>query len=278
MACIALVDYFYHVQQNFVRADMNEKLKSIIIDDEEFARENLRMLVEEYCPDVDLIGTASSASEARQLIDENNPDLVFLDIMMPGEDGFMFLQSLPDRKFQVIFTTAFRDYALRAIKESAVDYLEKPIDIEDLQKAIEKAKNIAHQKKNLKVTDARLTKILENIALTNTVEKTVIPTKDGMAVVKNTDIIHLEAFENYTTLYLTGGKKYVSSRSIKAFEDKLDPNMFFRAHKSHIINIAHHLKEFNRTEGNVAILSDGTQVPVARRKLQEFLDKLSGIE
>lgn len=257
---------------------MSQKLQAIIVDDEEFARENLRMMIEEYCPDVILSGVASSAREARQMIEETNPDLVFLDIMMPGEDGFMFLQSLPDRTFHVIFTTAFRDYALRAIKESAVDYLEKPIDIEELQKAIEKVRTLTLQKKNLKVSDDRLTKILENIALTNTVEKTIIPTKDGVAVVKNTDIIHLEAFENYTTLYLTGGKKYVSSRSIKAFEDKLDPNMFFRTHKSHIINIAHHLKEFNRTEGNVAILSDGTQVPVARRKLQEFLDKLTGIE
>ena len=122
-----------------------------------------------------------------------------------------------------------------------------------------------------------MSKILENIALTNTVEKTVIPTKDGLAIVKNTDIIHLEAFENYTTLYLTGGKKYVSSKSIKAFEDKLDANKFFRVHKSHIINIAHHLRELNRNEGNIAILSDGTQVPVARRKLQECLDKLANV-
>jgi two-component system LytT family response regulator len=256
---------------------MSGKLNAIIIDDEEFARENLRMLVEEFCTDVQIVGLASSAGQARQIIEEQNPDLVFLDIMMPSEDGFMFLQSINDRKFQVIFTTAFRDYALRAIKESAVDYLEKPIDIDDLQKAIAKAKELNDQKKTTKIPETRLTKILENIALTNTVEKTVIPTKDGLAVVKNTEIIHLEAFENYTTLYLVGGKKYVSSKSIKAFEDKLDPNMFFRVHKSHIINIAHHLKELNRTEGNIAVLSDGTQVPVARRKLQEFLDKLSTI-
>ncbi len=256
---------------------MSGKLKAIIVDDEEFARENLRMMVEDFCEDVQIVGVASSAVQARQLIEENNPDLVFLDIMMPGEDGFMFLQSLEDRKFQVVFTTAFRDYALRAIKESAVDYLEKPIDIDDLQKAILKAREIHDQKKTNKIPESRLTKILENIALTNTVEKTVIPTKDGLAVVKNTDIIHLEAFENYTTLYLVGGKKYVSSKSIKAFEDRLDPNMFFRIHKSHIINIAHHLKELNRSEGNIAVLSDGTQVPVARRKLQEFLDKLSSI-
>jgi two-component system LytT family response regulator len=230
---------------------MSTRLKAIIIDDEEFARENLRMLLEDYCPDVNIEGVAGSASQARLLIDEVNPDLVFLDIMMPGEDGFMFLQSLPERTFQVIFTTAFRDYALKAIKENAIDYLEKPIDIDDLQKSVAKAKVIN--------------------------EKTIVPTKDGLAIVKNTDIIHLEAFENYTTLYLTGGKKYVSSKSIKAFEDKLDPNMFFRVHKSHIINIAHHLKELIRSEGNIAVLSDGTQVPVARRKLQEFLDKLANI-
>jgi len=256
---------------------MAAKLKAIIIDDEEFARENLRMLVDDFCPDVSVEGVAGSATQARQLLDEVNPDLVFLDIMMPGEDGFMFLQSVENRTFQVIFTTAFRDYALRAIKENAIDYLEKPIDIEDLQKAVEKARTIVDQKKTTKLSDSRMSKILENIALTNTVEKTIIPTKDGLAVVKNTDIIHLEAFENYTTLYLTGGKKYVSSKSIKAFEDKLDPNMFFRVHKSHIINLAHHLKELNRTEGNIAVLSDGTQVPVARRKLQEFLDKLANI-
>jgi two-component system, LytTR family, response regulator len=256
---------------------MSRKLIALIIDDEEFARENLRMLIEEFCSEVEVAGAASSAQEARKLLDEVTPDIVFLDIMMPGEDGFMFLQSLSNRNFQVVFTTAFREYALKAIKESAIDYLEKPIDIDELQAAIEKVRNLVDQKKTTRISDDRLNKILENIALTNTVEKTVIPTKDGMAVVKNTEIIHLEAFENYTTLYLLGGKRYVSSKSIKAFEDKLDPRMFFRTHKSHIINIAHHLKEFNRTDGNIAILSDGTQVPVARRKLQEFLDKLSNL-
>jgi two-component system, LytTR family, response regulator len=256
---------------------MSRKLIALIIDDEEFARENLRMLIEEFCSELEVAGAASSAQEARQLLDEVTPDIVFLDIMMPGEDGFMFLQSLANRNFQVVFTTAFREYALKAIKESAIDYLEKPIDIDELQAAIEKVRNLVDQKKTTRISDDRLNKILENIALTNTVEKTVIPTKDGMAVVKNTEIIHLEAFENYTTLYLLGGKRYVSSKSIKAFEDKLDPRMFFRTHKSHIINIAHHLKEFNRTDGNIAILSDGTQVPVARRKLQEFLDKLSNL-
>jgi two-component system LytT family response regulator len=256
---------------------MTQKLTALIIDDEEFARENLAMLIEDFCTDVIVVGKASGAKMAREMVEEFNPDIVFLDIMMPGEDGFSFLESLPERRFQVIFTTAFREHALRAIKESAIDYLEKPIDIEELQKAIAKAgENVAAKKTN-RVSDDRLTKILQDIALTNTVEKTVIPTKDGLAIVKNTEIIHLEAMENYTMIYCAGGKKYMSSRSIKAFEDRLDPNMFFRVHKSHIINLAHHLKEFLRNEGLIAVLSDGSQIPVARRKLQEFLDKIENI-
>lgn len=256
---------------------MTKKLSALIVDDEEFARENLKMLLEEYCPDVNVVGTASSAELARTMVEEFNPDVVFLDIMMPGEDGFSFLESMNERKFQVVFTTAFREHALRAIKESAVDYLEKPIDIEELQKAITKAKESLQLKSVNKVTDERLTKVLQDIVLTNSVEKTVVPTKDGLAIVKNTDIIRLEAMENYTMIYLSGGKKYMSSRSIKAFEDKLDTHMFFRVHKSHIINIAHHLKEFVRNEGLIAVMSDATQVPVARRKLQEFLDKIENI-
>ncbi len=257
---------------------MSKKLTALIIDDEEFARENLRMLVEEYCQDLEIVGVAGSAKAARELVDEYNPGLVFLDIMMPGEDGFAFLQSMTDRKFQVIFTTAFREHALRAIKENAIDYLEKPIDIEELQKAVTKAISQASLGvKGAAITEERLNKVLQEIVLHNSVEKTVVPTKDGLAIVKNTEIIRLEAMENYTMIYCVGGKKYMSSRSIKAFEVRLDSNMFFRVHKSHIINIAHHLKEFLRNEGLIAVLSDGSQVPVARRKLQEFLDKIENI-
>lgn len=253
---------------------MNKTLSALIVDDEEFARENLKMLLEEYCPEVNVVGAAGSAIQSRIMVEEHNPDIVFLDIMMPGEDGFSFLESQKDRSFQVIFTTAFREHALRAIKESAIDYLEKPIDIEELRRAVKKAEENIKLKSPSNISNDRLTKVLQDIVLTNSVEKTVVPTKDGLAIVKNTEIIHLEAMENYTMIYLVGGKKYMSSRSIKAFEDRLDPNMFFRVHKSHIINIAHHLKEFLRNEGLIAVLSDGTQVPVARRKLQEFLDKI----
>jgi two-component system, LytTR family, response regulator len=253
---------------------MSGKINALIVDDEEFARENLRILLEDFCPQVVVCGLAGSAREARVLVEETNPDVVFLDIMMPGEDGFAFLKDFGERSFQVVFTTAFREYALRAIKEEAMDYLEKPIDPEELKIAVARATQRKEQKQYTRIPEDRMARILRDIALTNSVEKTVVPTRDGYAIIRNAEIIHLEASENYTTLYCVGGKKYVSSKSIKAFEDKLDPNMFFRVHKSHIINLTQHLKEFIRSEGHIAVLSDGTRVPIARRKVQEFLDRL----
>lgn len=249
-------------------------MKCLIIDDEEYARENLKMMLEEHCPHVLIAGTAGSAREARQWVEDTNPDLVFLDIMMPGEDGFSFLHSIAEKNFMVIFTTAFRDHALRAIKEHALDYLEKPIGIDELINAVEIARKQFELKNPGTISGERITRILGDIALANTVEKTVVPTKDGLAVIRNADIIHLDADENYTTLFVAGGKKYVSGKNIKTFEEKLDPNMFLRVHKSHIINMTHHLREFLRHEGNIAVMSNGVQIPISRRKVQEFLQRL----
>ncbi len=261
----------------YLARTMSHPLQALIVDDEEFARENLGMLIADYCPEVMVTGKASGAAEARRLIEELNPQIVFLDIMMPGEDGFALLKSMEGRSFQVIFTTAFREYALKALRESAVDYLEKPIDIDELRAAVDKAAQRIAEKKSSGVTEDRISRILTEIAQNNSVEKTIIPTRDGFAVVRNGDIIHLEASENYTTLFCSGGKKYVSSKSIRTFEDKLDPTMFMRVHKSHIINFTQHLREFSRGEGSVAVMSDGARIPVARRKLQEFLDRLGQI-
>lgn len=252
-------------------------INAIIVDDEEFARENLAMLVQEFCPEVHIMQMAKSGPEARKLVDELNPDLVFLDIMMPGEDGFSFLKQVEDRTFSVIFTTAHNEFALKAIKERAIDYLEKPINIEDLQAAVAKAADQIELRRDKPIGGDRIGKILENIALSNSMDKTSIPTRDGLAIVKNSEIIHLEASESYTTIYLTDNRKYLSSKTIKVYEDKLSENMFFRTHKSHIINISHHLKEFKRSEGNVAIMSNNVEIPISRRKLPSFLDRLAAM-
>ncbi|MGB0137138.1 MAG: LytR/AlgR family response regulator transcription factor [Flavobacteriales bacterium] len=255
---------------------MDPRMTCIIIDDEAFARENLKMFVDDFCPELEVLGLAASANDGLELIDQHQPDVVFLDVMMPGGDGFSLLNKVEDRAFDVIFTTAHDEFALKAIKQEAVDYLEKPINIEELQQAVGKA-----VKRRVSAPDAEsgpvgnTKELIERIALGSGMEKTVIPTRDGMAIVDNRDIIHLEASESYTTIFLTEGRKFLSSKTIKIYEDKLNPQMFFRTHKSHIINITHHLREFQRTSGNYAILSNGVEVPISRRKLQQFLDRVA---
>lgn len=256
---------------------MSTRINAIIVDDEQLARENLKMFVDDFCPEIHVMALAANAAEAHRLVDELNPDLVFLDIMMPGEDGFSFLKNYDERKFSVIFTTAHNEFALRAIKEQALDYLEKPINIEELQKAVLKAVDHIELTRNSNLSDDRLQRILENMALENSTEKTAIPTRDGLAIVKNADIIHLEANESYTTIHLTGDRKYLSSKTIKVYEENLNERMFFRIHKSHIINITHHLREFSRTGGNMAVMSNQIEIPVSRRKLPAFLDRISSL-
>jgi two-component system, LytTR family, response regulator len=256
---------------------MSRLLNAIIVDDEKNARENLRLLVEDFCQDIHVLQVAANATEAHQLVEELNPDLVFLDIMMPGEDGFSFLSKYPDRQFAVIFTTAHNDFALKAIKVSAIDYLEKPINIEELQQAATKAHDQLELLRNADLSDERLKRIFESYGGSRSSEKTAIPTRDGMAIVKNSDIIHLEANESYTTIYLTDGRKYLSSKTIKTYEAKLSDMTFMRVHKSHIINITDHLREFTRTGGNVAILSNEVEIPISRRKLPMFLDRIANL-
>lgn len=250
-------------------------LKALIVDDEFHARSNLEMLLENYCEDVDIIGSASSPSEARVILADNDIDVIFLDIKMPGEDGFQFLSSVKEKDFAVVFITAYNEYALDAFKADAIDYLEKPIDIDELIDAVEKIRRIKNSEKPLSLNDDLVELIKSVVNKQMDFEKTSIPTRDGLVIVNNQDIVHLEASESYTTIYLIDGKKYLSSKNIKVFEENLNPNIFFRTHKSHIINFAHHLKEFNRSLGNLAVMTDGKQIPVSRRKLTEFLSKIN---
>ena len=251
------------------------KLRALIVDDEFHARDNLTMLLQNYCKDVLVIGKAVSADEARQFLKKNEVDVVFLDIKMPGEDGFEFLQSLPERDFGVIFTTAYNEFALEAFKANAIDYLEKPIDIEDLLEAVEKIKRLKAADEPIHVDENMIDLIKSVVNKQMDYEKTSIPTKDGLVIVNNKEIVHLEASESYTTIYLVDGKKYLSSKNIKVFEENLNPNIFFRTHKSYIINFAHHLKEFNRSLGNVAVMSTGANIPVSRRKITDFLSRVN---
>jgi two-component system LytT family response regulator len=248
------------------------KLRAVIVDDEMHCRENLKLLVEDFCENIEVLATAENATDAKEKIRDLEPDVVFLDVMMPNGDGFSVLKSFEKRDFSVIFTTAHNEYAIKAIKESAVDYLEKPINIDDLQAAVAKLQ------KNKGSEDLSLSKInalIQAASSQQNPQKLAVPTSNGLVMVNTEEIIHLEASESYTTLFLSTGKRLVSSKTIKVYEDHLSPKDFYRVHKSHIINVTHHLKEFNRTEGNMAVMSDGTHVPVSRRKVTEFVDYIS---
>ena len=246
------------------------KLRALIVDDEFNARNNLKILIEEFCPELEIVGVADSVAAARKVIDKDEPDVVFLDIAMPNEDGFSLLKYYEDRSFSVVFTTAYNEYALKAFKANAVDYIEKPISIDDLQNAIQKL--IKYHGTSAQKTNAELTEMMEDIQLNDRIS---VPTRDGYVIIRNNDIVHLEASDNYTMIHLADGSRYLSSKNIKVYEENLNTNIFFRTHKSHIINVEHHLKEFSRSEGNMAIMSTGKTVPIARRKMAGFLTRIN---
>jgi two-component system LytT family response regulator len=247
-------------------------LKALIVDDEFNARNNLKILIDEFCPELKIVGLVDSAEEARKVIEKEKPDVVFLDIAMPKEDGFSLLKSYENRNFSVVFTTAYNEYALKAFKENAIDYLEKPISIEDLQKAVQKVLKVHGS--NEQRTPAELSDLLDE-ATEGKNDRISIPTRDGYIIIRNTDIIHLEASDNYTMIYLIDGSRHLSSKNIKVYEENLNQEVFFRTHKSHIINVEHHLKEFSRSEGNMAVLTNGINVPIARRKMSNFLSRIN---
>ena len=242
-------------------------LRALIVDDEADARDNLRLMLEEYCPEVEIIGQAASAAQAREQIHSLQPNALFLDIKMPGEDGFQLLASVADLDLPVVFTTAYDEYALKAFKQNALDYLEKPIDVDDLKRAVGKLQRLTGElSSNAPSAIAALLKDPASPLST----RLAIPGREGLVLLKHEDILYLEANDSYTTIYMKDGKRSVSSKHIRVFENNLDPKAFFRVHKSYIINLAH-LSSFSRTEGNMAVLDGGAMIPVSRRRLPDFL-------
>ncbi|MCH2214230.1 MAG: LytTR family DNA-binding domain-containing protein [Flavobacteriales bacterium] len=250
-------------------------MKALIVDDEKFCRDNLKILLSDYCPEVEEIKLASNATEARISMEANKPDILFLDVMMPSENGFDLLTSLEKKPKSIVFTTAHNEYALQAIKAEAIDYLEKPINIDDLQNAVDKA---SKRTANTSTTDEIVKQVLKEIHKKSDDERIAIPMREGFELIPLKDIVHMEASESYTMIYLSNGKRIVSSKNIKVYEEKLDSSLFFRTHKSHIINVKHHLVRFSRIDGNSAVMTNGTHVPISRRKLQSFLEEIVGSE
>ena len=244
-------------------------LRVLIVDDEADARENLRLMLEEHCPEVVVVGQAAGAEQARAAIGADKPDALFLDIKMPGEDGFSLLRSITDLEIPVVFVTAYDEYALQAFKENALDYLEKPLDQVELERAVKKlAKAVAEP--GIATQQASALQALMSDPASPLSTRVAVPGRDGLVLLRHEDILYLEASDSYTTVFTRDGKRTISSKHIRVFETNLDPKKFFRVHKSYIINLEH-LKGFSRSEGNMAVLDSGALIPVSRRRLPDFL-------
>lgn len=246
----------------------------IIIDDEEKGRESLRKLLQVYCKDVEVMAMASNITEAYELILKHKPQLVFLDIEMPGGNGFSLLDKIPGREFEVIMTTAFEDYAIRAVKHHAFDYLLKPIDIDELVFAVDTVKRTLGKNLPEQVKESDTGSLaLQKLTLTS---RLALPVKDGVFYLMVSDIIRIESDGGYSTFYACDGNKYLIAKNLKDYEDILPDKNFFRIHRSHLINIDK-VKKYIRTDGNFLEMEDGSVVEIARRKKDEFLQLMNAM-
>lgn len=244
----------------------------IIIDDEPAARTVLKMLLEEYEEDIQIVGEASSGKEGIELIKKKKVDLLFLDVEMPKMDGFSMLREFETIDFDVIFTTAYSQYAIDAIKFSALDYLLKPIDIEELDDAIERFKA---KQKTQKVEKEGIYFLPNDFTnLQNQNSKIALPTAKGFQIVFVSELFYCEASRNYTLFFLKDGKKIIVGRNLKYFCEKLEPFGFFRIHESFLINLSH-LKNYVKGRGGQVVLSNEVTLDVARNRKKDLLKLLS---
>lgn len=245
------------------------KIKCIIVDDEPKSRNNLRDLIQEYCQQVEVIGEASSAPEALKLIKQQVPDLLFLDIEMPGGSGFDLLKSISTQNFEVIFVTAFDRYGIQAVKFCAIDYILKPIDIFELSKAVEKAQvQILKKKEN-----QRLAELVANIDRPEEDKRIALPLADKIEFIAIHQIIRLEADSNYTRIFLEGKKEYMVCKTLKEYQEILEHHHFLRTHQSHLIN-CRKIAAYIKTDGGYISMIDGSSIPISRQKREEVLKRI----
>jgi len=245
---------------------MNETLATLIVDDEPDAVNFIRSIIAEYCPKLQVVGTAGSSGEGAEAIRRMNPDLLFLDVEMPNGSGFDLLSQFPEKSFDVIFITAFNHYAIQAIKFSAVDYILKPINITEFIQAVDK---VFEKRNDATDRNGRYNTLLENIRRSPPT-RLAIPASDGLEFLSTEEIIRIEADRSYCWFFLTGGRKVLVSKNLKEFQELLNNRNFFRPHNSHLINLEH-VKKYIRHEGNSAVMDDGSQIPISRNNRDPFL-------
>jgi two-component system LytT family response regulator len=247
-------------------------IKAIIIDDEPNNIENLQNIILANCSNMNVVGLASDADEGRQLIALHQPDLLFLDIQMPGKSGFDLLTELPKIDFEVIFITAYDRYGIQAIKFSALDYLLKPININEFLIAVEKAE----QKINSKKESSNIQNLLKYLKGGTETPKIALPTLKEIMYVKVSDILRCEAENNYTNFHLLSGEKVLVCKTLKEFADLLKPHNFLRSHQSHLVNIDC-VKSFLKEDGGTLLLTNQEKIPISRQNRELVKEALGGL-
>ncbi|MCF6308269.1 MAG: LytTR family DNA-binding domain-containing protein [Flavobacteriaceae bacterium] len=245
---------------------MTSKVTAILVDDEFSALKGLQQKLVKNIPEIEIISTFQQPEDAIKYLQHSQPDLVFLDIQMPRITGFELLAKLKKVDFQIIFVTAYNEFAINALESSAVGYILKPVDSEDLTIVVTKAINIIKKKKNID-SQTNLIKLLSKTLVNS--NKIVVPTQTGMSFISQKDIFHLEGYEGYTKFHLASGEEIVSSYNLGKFKKKLNPNLFFKCHKSHIIQIdkvSHFINE------GYIILENNQRVPISRNNKKIFLE------
>jgi two-component system, LytTR family, response regulator len=248
-----------------------KKIKAVIVDDETTSRQVLSDMLKKYCPDVSVLGEAAGCSEGAELITELKPDLVFLDIQMPDGSGFNLLEEFEKPSFDVIFVTAFDQYAIKAIRYSALDYLMKPVHPQELIKAMERY----NEKSYSGNINKRLEVLMQNMGSGSLKPKKIIlSTAEGYHVVNPDDILRCQSDSYYTNFYFQDGKRIIVSKTLKEFDEMLSEFGFVRCHKSHLLNVKY-IKSYLRADGGFILMTDGTEIPVSRRKRDYIVEIIS---
>jgi two-component system LytT family response regulator len=240
-------------------------IKTLIIDDEQHCIDSIKNLIDNYGKNLNIVATCSTVEEAIEKTNLLNPDLVFLDIEIHDQTGFDYLEQLGEFDFNLIFTTAFNNYAIKAFKYSAMDYLLKPIDSDDFIGAIKRLK----KRISASDTKAQIKMLLNNLKKEDHKKTIRIPNLDGFEIVEISDIIHCQAETSYTHIF-TEHQKFMVSKGIKFYEDLLKDANFFRIHNSHLVNI-NHVKKYTKGKGGYVTMSNNSTIEVSTRKKEEFL-------
>ncbi|SIO47200.1 LytR/AlgR family response regulator transcription factor [Chitinophaga niabensis] len=244
-------------------------MHAVIIDDEKHCRDVLQMLLERHCPDVTIDALCGDPEEALKVIERLQPQLVFLDVEMPGMNGFELLESCARRSFSVIFTTAYDQYAIKAIRHSALDFLLKPIDKDELVQSVQKA--LTQTTNSATKVDALLQFLHQHVQPN---ERLALPTEDGLRMIPIKDITYCESAGGYTKVFMAQqGIPTLICRSLKEVEEALREKGFFRVHNSYLINLSY-MHKYIKGDGGEIIMTDGKNIPVSRNRKQDFLTRI----